>query len=493
LDVDFNNDAATINALSADVLNTNIRTTGTVTNYKNPQLDLALEAADLDLGRLREIMPQLVDQYGLVLDGSASVKARFKGPALQPLKAGILAKASFKNINAESTKLHQRIKNISGSIEATPDSLRWQGITAFYQGRKYVLTGQMTHFKAPRIITTLSGPNMELKMDVSKQDDLLTINSLTGKYLNTEFGSKGTVLLAVGRDPIFDISSHASFLLEDMVNLLPESRKKSLQPLNPSGMMDLSADLKGTGSRWQDYTGHATLSSPTLTLMGYHLDGMKISVEQEEGKIKNAALDGTLYDGTVHAVGSLDLLARGMPYDLAINIANTDMHKLKMDSPLKMEEIDGKFFLTTVAHGTVSDFKNKLTATGSAAIRDGFLAQFNLFKGLLGVLNDALRIGQIEITDVDGNFTIGNQKINTDNLRLKGPTIVLLSRGWVNFGGICDLNVTVDLSSGIVPAIAHDVLNTLNIRIYDRIENPKFKKKISVPQVINSLLKNLLQ
>ena len=227
--------------------------------------------------------------------------------------------------------------------------------------------------------------------------------------------------------------------------------------------------------------------------MGYSLTDMKINIDQDEGKVKNLTFDGKLYDGTVHAVGSLDLSATGMPYDLALNIDNTDLHKLKMDSPLKMDEIDGKFFLTTIAHGTVADFKNNLHATGSLAIRDGFLGEFNLFKGLLSILNDALRLGQVEITDVEGNFTIEDQKINTDNLRLKGPTIVLLGKGWVNFDQMCDLNVTVDLSSGVVPAIAHDVLNTLNIHIYDKIANPKFKKKISVPQVINTLLKNLLQ
>jgi hypothetical protein len=70
---------------------------------------------------------------------------------------------------------------------------------------------------------------------------------------------------------------------------------------------------------------------------------------------------------------------------------------------------------------------------------------------------------------------------------------VLLSRGWVNFDGICDLDLTVDLTSGVVPPIAHDVLSTLEIHIYDKIANPKFKKKISMPQVINSLIKNLLQ
>ncbi len=79
-----------------------------------------------------------------------------------------------------------------------------------------------------------------------------------------------------------------------------------------------------------------------------------------KARSKNLTFDGKLYDGTVHAVGSLDLMAKGMPYELALNIDSTDLHKLKMDSPLKMEEIDGKFFLTTLAHGTVADFKNNV-------------------------------------------------------------------------------------------------------------------------------------
>jgi hypothetical protein len=94
---------------------------------------------------------------------------------------------------------------------------------------------------------------------------------------------------------------------------------------------------------------------------------------------------------------------------------------------------------------------------------------------------------------VEANFTVNDQKINTDNLRLKGPTIVLLGKGWVNFDELCDLDMTVDLSSGAIPAIAHDVLKSLNIHIYDKITDPKFKKKISMPQVINTLLKNFLQ
>jgi len=159
---------------------------------------------------------------------------------------------------------------------------------------------------------------------------------------------------------------------------------------------------------------------------------------------------------------------------------------------LKMNEIDGKLYFTAIAHGTADDFKNKLHAKGSLALRDGYLGQFDLFKGLLGVLNEALNMGQVTITDVEGNFTVEDQKINTDNLRLKGPTIVLLGKGWVNFDQDCDLDTTVDLSSGVVPPVAREVLQTLNIRITGKITHPKFKRKISVPQVFNSLFKKLL-
>jgi len=435
----------------------------------------------------------MVDQLALSFDGAGSVKVKFEGLISDPLAAKILAVATVKNASVLSRKFHQRIKNITGIVEATTDSLKWRDFTATYLGKKYALAGSMENFKNPKILTALEGPDLQLNADIVKNNDLITINALTGKYLNADFNSKGTITLLAGQAPVFDINNNVSLLLEDLVKALPAPQKKSIQPLNPTGIISMTSDLKGTGLDWKNYTLNAAITSPVIRLMGYKLTDMKIGINQGEGKVKNLTFDGKLYDGTVHAVGSLDLTAKGIPYDLALNIDSTDLHKLKIDSPLKMEEIDGKFFLTTLARGTMADFKNNLHATGSLAIRDGFLAEFNLFKGLLSVLNDALRLGQVEITDVESNFTVKDQKINTDNLRLKGPTIVLLGKGWVNFDEICDLNITVDLSSGVVPGIAYDVLKTLNIHIYDKIANPKFKKKISMPQVINTLFKNLFQ
>ncbi|MBF0571809.1 MAG: hypothetical protein HQL12_08025 [Candidatus Omnitrophica bacterium] len=493
LDADFQNDEATINALTVNILDTNVRITGSVKNFKNPFLNITADAEELNLAKIKDILPPMARQYGLTFNGTSFVKVQFEGLMADPLAAKILAVASVKNADITSSIFHQQIKNITGIVEASPDSFKWRDFTAVYLGKHYTIAGSLENLKKPAILATLNGPDLQLKADIAKNNNVITINALAGKYMNAAFNSTGTITLRENKGPVFNINTNASLLLENIIKELPYPQKKNIQSLHPTGIISMSSNLQGTSFDFKNYTLNATITSPTLSLMGYKLNDLKINFEQDEGKIKNLTFDGKLYDGTVHAVSSVDLLGRGMPYDFALNIDNTDLHKLKMDSPLKMNEIDGKVYLTTLAHGTIADFKNNIHATGSLGIRDGYLGEFNLFKGLLGILNEAMRLGQVMITDVDGNFTIEAQKINTDNLRLKGPTIVLLGKGWVNFDQACDLNVTVDLSSGAVPDIAHDMLKSLNIRIYDNIANPKFKKKISVPQVINTLLKNLLQ
>lgn len=493
LDADFDNDKATINALGAQVMDTNVHATGTVMNFKAPVLNVVVETEELNLAKIKDLAPQFVEQYGLDLDGTGSVKLKFEGAVSDWMSGKILAVASVKNASAASSKFHQRLKNITGIIEATPDSLKIRDFTAVYLDKKYGLTCSLTNFKNPKISAAIDGPDIQLEATASKKGDTVTVDALKGKYMNTVFDAKGTVTLVPAKAPEFDVSGHVSFLLENIVKMLPEAQQKSVKPLNPTGMINLSASVKGAGSGWKNFVTNVSLSSPELSLMGYKFTDAKLTVDQAEGKVRNATLDGKLYDGTVHAVGSLDLSSKAMPYELALNLDGTDLQKLKMDSSLKAQDIQGKFYLTTMAHGTVDDLKNKVQATGSLAIRDGHLAEFDLFKGLLSTLNQVLGLGQVTITDVEGNFTIQDQKFDTQNMRLQGPTIVLLAKGWVNFDQLCDLHVTVDLSSGVVPPIAHDVLSSLDIHIYDKIGKPKFDKKISAGQVINTVIKNLPQ
>ena len=178
----------------------------------------------------------MVDQYGLSFDGTSSVKVKFEGLASDPLAGKILAVASVKNVSVSSSKFHQEIKNITGIVEATTDSLKWRDFTATYQGQKYTLSGSLENFKNPKILSTLDGPDLQLKADLVKNNDLITINALPGKYLNAAFDSKGTITLLAGKGPVFDINSNVSLLLEDLIKELPAQQKKNIQPLNPTGI-----------------------------------------------------------------------------------------------------------------------------------------------------------------------------------------------------------------------------------------------------------------
>ena len=65
LDADFQNDEATINALSLNILDTNVRVNGTVKDFKNPVLNIIAEADELNLHEIKDLAPQIADQYGL--------------------------------------------------------------------------------------------------------------------------------------------------------------------------------------------------------------------------------------------------------------------------------------------------------------------------------------------------------------------------------------------------------------------------------------------
>ena len=96
-------------------------------------------------------------------------------------------------------------------------------------GKKYTLAGSLDNFKNPKILTTIDGPDLQLKADIVKNNDLITINAITGKYLNAAFDSKGTISLPAGQEPVFDINSNVSLLLEDLVKILPAQQKKNIR------------------------------------------------------------------------------------------------------------------------------------------------------------------------------------------------------------------------------------------------------------------------
>lgn len=490
LDAKFATDELHVKLLSFVVLGSAVKTAGSVVNFKAPVLDVEASSEKIDLAKLKDVLPQVFQEHGLQADGTASFEAAYQGPSSDISAGKLRAKVQLTAANVSSSKYNQSLSNISGTIEGTPDTLYWNNFTGTYLSNVYTLTGSLSDFKNPFIKTSLEGKDIRLKTEAAKTGDMLSIKTLEGKYFNVAFGGTGTVDLSKGA-PVLNVTTKVTADLQDIPAFLPEEQRKAVDALKAKGLVNLEAAIKGPAAEWQNWTADIKANSNLISVMGYSINNVTLSMTESNRKISNLTVDATAYDGKIHAVSNVDLSDPAMPFDLALNVDMVDLHKLKMDIPnLKSEEINGKFYLTSVNKGKIKDITN-MQGKGSVAIREGFLTEFKLFKGLLGILNEVMKLGQVTITDVEGNFEIANQKWTTDSLRLKSPTIVLLMQGEVNLDETCDLNVTVDTSAGIIPDIALDVLQTLKIRIYDKISNPKFDRKISVPKVLNTILKNI--
>ncbi len=488
---DFKTDQISIKLFSVVAMDSAFKGAATILNLKDPVLSVEIANESIDLSKLKDVIPDIYNQYGLDTKGSASFNASFEGLVSAPLSGKINIKAQLQGVDVASSKFNQRASNITGTVEGTPDSLTWNNFSGTYLDKKYTLTGSLNNFKSPKIKTTLNGDDIKIDTDIEKKNNDWSINKLVGKYFDIVFDASGKISMPENKPPVLDIQTSINTNIEKILPLFPADQRKVIEPLGITGDVALQGHVGGSISDWKNLASNATIKSNHLTIMGYHIDDLSVVVNQQDGKLSNSTIDAIAYTGKIHSVVNLDLNDAAMPFDIALNVDGLDMQGIKKDIPsLNGKEIKGKFYLTTVGKGKATDITN-ISAKGSLAIREGFLTEFKIFEGLLGILNEAMRLGQLTITDVDGNFTIENKKITTQNLRLISPTIVLLTEGWIDLDQMCDLNVSVDMTSGVIPPVAEQVLRTLSIHIYDKITAPKFTKKISVPQVLNSIIKTI--
>jgi len=483
LDADFKTDSATINALTVNILDTSLRAAGSIENFKNPKINVNAEANDINLARIKDYIPQIIEDNGLNINGNASLKLKFVGNANQWQDADISALITLDKVNASSSKFNQAVSNINGIIEATPNSLLWRDFKGSYLGKDYALTGKLTDFKNPKMTTTLDGADVQLKADIAKNDENVTINQLEGKYLTIAFGVTGSAKIPANGKPTVNLKTTSTFRLEDVLKMLPDAQRKPLDPLKLGGLINITAQVSGNPQDWKNLTVNATLDSQQISLMQFKLDTLKITLDQSDGKINHMVTDTVFYDGKIHAVASADLLKNTMPFDLALNIDGMDVSKVVKAVPVD-KDIRGQLYLTTVLDGELTKFMDA-HGKGSLAIRQAYLADFDLLKGILEPLKLIIKDSNILINEVQCNFTMADQKVTTDNLQLLGPTVNLLGDGWVSFDQNIKMHITAPNDSNQTSPMPAELRGIIDIDISGKLASPKVKPNFSAATLMN--------
>ena len=379
--------------------------------------------------------------------------------------------------------MNQAVSDITGIVEATPNSLAWREFKGTYLTKSYTLTGKLQDFKNPKITTTLDGADVQLKADIAKEDTLVTINQLEGKYLNIAFGVTGTALVPTQGNPTVNVKTTSTFRLEDIIRMLPEDQRKPIDPLKLTGAMNVTAQVKGSPTDWKNLTVDAVIESPQVNIMQYKLDTLKIDIAQAGGKITHLITDLILYDGKVHAVASANLIPTTMPFELALNIDNLNVSKVIKAVPVD-KDIRGQLYLTAVTNGELTKFMD-LTGRGSLAIREAYLADFDLLKGLLEPLKIIIKDSNVLINEVQSNFTLGEQKVTTSNLQLMGPTVNLLGDGWVSFDQHINMHITAPSDLNQNSPMPMELRGIIDIDVTGKLASPKVKPNFTAGTLMN--------
>ncbi len=492
--ITFETNRAQTKNITFTAFDTPVNVTGELTHFEAPQITVTAQAKDINLSIIEKIIPAIMKEQGLTLEGTASGNVYFEGALAKPQEGKMNAVVDMANTRIQSKKLNQNISALSGHFEYNAPSLTWQDLALTYQGKVWNSHGSLQDFTAPAVIAFIKTENMSADIDARKKDDTMTINTLKGAWFDSTFTSKGTVTVTPGKDPSVDISNDVKLSLRDLPKMLPADQAKQIEALQLAGILRIKSHVKGVPQQWQDLASSTSIETPALYMMGYQVADLAINAQQKDGALDPLTITGTLYGGALKADATVDLKGKNFPFTLKTKLDSLDLDLLKKDTPLRQQQLAGMLNATADLKGVLLDIRH---VTGQAAVNisKGYLWQLEILSKVLSIISSSFQGGGVVITDANASFKIEDQKIMTSDLTLKGTAVSLLGEGWVDFDQNIDLNITPKLETPTTGAVnpldaINPVAGLVNIRVYGTITAPKFEHNLSAPQILKKTLQN---
>ena len=605
----FKTDKITSDALTFSTLDTEIKLSGQLLDFKDPALDIQV-STDIKLELLKNIIPDLVKKANVDAKGQAQISVSFQGKIKAPEQADIKIKAQLKDVSVNSEKFPGPLTGINGEVNYMKDKMSWRNLTITFFERAYTLDGELQNFSRPNLGATIHSEGLSVKTQAIAILGGIKINILKGQFLDSVFDLSGKVRLPKGGQPSFIAAGKLDLQLDNLSKITPPLTEK-LKEFNPSGMINLVGSVAGPTADWQSWQFNLEAKSPTMSisnlqlrdialtygqnlkiksLKGQYLDssfdvtgeiqlpknasmalGLTGTINLElsnllkinpdiENKLKNlnpagrlniagsvngpvkdwmnlninakaqgplVSLSGyklndisvvynqnnrvlqqfdvaaAIYDGEFQIKSSAKF-TEGLPFILTAALENTNLAKLKKDTAFKDKDVSGYFSSAVEMQGNIQDL-DTITGQGSVAIKDGNIWQLNLLQGL-GVLLFIPEFSRISFVGAQGNFITQNQKVSTENFQMDSEEVTVLGKGWVDFSGKLDFDITahfsdktIEESSSIKRALTTILSQTndfMTIKLSGTLKEPKYSVvplPIDLLKQTGELLKDGLQ
>jgi len=283
-------------------------------------------------------------------------------------------------------------------------------------------------------------------------------------------------------DSTFHLPDLAPFAGPRMVEILRPFRFKGASRVRVEGHVDLS------GRHLHDLGGEVEFTDMVYRWMqfdrvtaSFGLVGESLSVSEVRGELVEGTLAGSF--------GAKELFSEEGRFALDLKVEDLDLFKVITAATDKENTpYTGDLKLDLKVEGPLRDGEERprtagLEGEGSVAIREGELFRIPLLLGLSRILSKVVKgFGYAAQSDFTADFTIGDGKIESDNLFLKGRLLSIAGEGSYRFDGKIGANVKVQLlSDGLVSdalkVLLWPIRKLIEIQLTGTVDNPNWQPR----------------
>lgn len=353
---------------------------GSIKDYSSPYLNLTAKT-ELDLARMGELMPPELREKlkDYKFSGISRVALNVNGPLKEQDKTPLsyTVTSELLDCSVKPEFLDKPVKSINGCLLIKEDSLSLKNITSFYDGKKYLLSGEIKDFKSPGCDISLSSDGLTLKTVFKSRNDSLVFSRFDGRYRDSIFNLSGSV--SGTTEPSLEIKGTIKTNVAEMAPYISKGSWEFYDKIDPRASVYADFTFKGKSrdeTTWKINLTKLTVKSnlENLALFGSVADLKDPSLDirgsldtdiEELRKYLPKEQSDLLEQNGIKGNVSLKFVFKGRQNDmdswdvnLVADSALLDAKKLKFDSV----HLEGKFIgkYLTVSRLTANPYDGSL-------------------------------------------------------------------------------------------------------------------------------------
>lgn len=449
-----------------------------------PAVSLHLKSDKASVSRLIQSLPDNIKArfYGIDAKGVCLLDIDFKGILDNPESYDYSGTILLEKSSLKLEYWPYEISDIDCGIDFKKQQLIWKDLSFDIDGIRYSSYGQLSGLTEVSVSAAINSNTLNAVCSAKKdKNGVISISKLDGSYRDSSFSLNGTIKDI--RSAYADLKGEIYLKLQDTPYIFTR-KSEALKKLKPRGTIKLGIEMQGPLKKPPEWTLFAEASSETIGISGFTLNDFYADYRMKDYFIDIPVMSAYAYNGIININSRSNLKTRERPYIINIDIKDMDLQELIKDTDNKDRKIKGLFACKAVLNGYL-DKKDSLRGNGWLQVSDGYLWEFPVVHGIMNLIL-MIPPENIVLTDAFGNFSIGNNRIYTQDFKMLSKAASLLWAGSLGFDGTLDFNITGRFAENVVKqttepgrianAILHKAGNLImEVRLTGTLKKPVYQ------------------